>query len=590
MEQENRQSTVEIGKRNLNAENHWELLDLEDLRFEKPTVLCFSGNTTIKNEDANGLAKMVENYLGLMFTPKQDYHLFDHVDILGVKYAQLLKDTGHLNQSAVEQIANAIFSLLVDGRGQRLNLEQAKQNMSRITFFTFCAGNRELVKVIGTLNQKLADVGYEADEIHAINRASLEVSYAPQNIMYNCIPSVRVLSQDDDVVGMIHFNALEFSGVITESQFGQLNGIHLHQDAPGTFYGSANNKATAQSIQIISSGLVNTFFDSNQPNRKNDDHIIAVTARDHDWNLQPTIIDDVPHRSSNADCVSQMMAWALCKGVENSLQNFQADKYIPNDYWQELTSDFKSIINSYGHKKLSKNALRESMLRKNNFNFLREYKKLALAKQIHVPVSPEVVARELSNATKFKEVMIICEKYEYQHTDAIVSQLKFLTDEQKLILRIAQENKSLPQTDRHALFQQCTAELEQCDKSFPSVLKIMDRCDYQVGDFLPRMNYLTNGQKATLVDLYKIKTQALEMRNKYKMQYVQVPTFEEMVDTLNNADSLEDALAYLKKNDFLGVEYLLPEVQVLTSAEKNSILAIVGKQPQQTSEELGIEL
>ncbi len=590
MTQENNQSTVEIGKRNLNAENHWELLDLDNLKFEKPTVLCFSGNATLTNEDANGLAKMVENYLGLMFTPKQDYHLFDHVDILGVKYARLSKNIGCLDESAVEQIANGIFSLLVDGRGQRLNLQQAKQNMSRITFFTFCAGNQELVKVIGTLNQKLADVGYEADEIYAINRASLEVSYAPENVMYNRIPSVRVLSQHDGVVGMRHLYALRFGGVITESQFDQLNGIHLHQDAPGTFYGSTNDKATAQSIQIISSGLVNTFFDSNQPNRKNNDHMIAVTARDHDWNLQPTIIDDVPHRSSNADCVSQMMAWALCKGVENSLQNFQADKYLPNDYWQEFTSDFKSIINSYGHKKLSKNMLRESMLRKNDFNFLREQKKLDLAKQIHVPVSPEVVARELSNATKFKEVMIICEKYDYQHTAAIVSQLKFLTDEQKLILRIAQENKSLPQADRHVLFQQCITDLEQCDQSFPSVLKIMDRCDYQVSDFLPHMNYLTNGQKATLVDLYKIKKQALEMCNKYKMQYVQVPTFEEMVDTLNNANSLEDAIAYLKQNDFLGVEYLLPEVQVLTSPEKNSILAMAGKQTQQTAQELGIEL
>ena len=189
------QSIVEIGKRNLNAENHWELLDLDNLKFEKPTVLCFSGNATLTNEDANGLAKMVENYLGLMFTPKQDYHLFDHIDILGVKYARLSKNIGCLDESAVEQIANAIFSLLVDGRGQRLNLQQAKQNMSRITFFTFCAGNQELVKVIGTLNQKLADVGYEADEIYAINRASLEVSYAPENIMYNRIPSVRVLSQ-----------------------------------------------------------------------------------------------------------------------------------------------------------------------------------------------------------------------------------------------------------------------------------------------------------------------------------------------------------------------------------------------------------
>ncbi|MBR4418506.1 MAG: hypothetical protein IKT33_00715 [Clostridia bacterium] len=590
MTQENHQSTVEIGKRNLNAANHWERLDLENLKFEKPTVLCFSGNMTIENEEANGLAKIVENYLGLMFTPKKNYHLFDHVDIMGVKYAQVSKDTGCLNESAVEQIANAILSLLTDDMGQRLNLEQAKQNMSRITFFTYCAGNRELVKVIGVLNSKLASIGYERDEIIAINRASLEISYAPENLICNYIPSVRVISQNDDIVGLMHLDKFENGGVITYDQVSKLNGVHLHQDMPGKFYGRANKYATAESLQIISSGLVNSFFDSTNPERKINEHNLGITARDHNWNLQPTIIDKVPHRSYNADCVSQMISWSLCKGVENSLQNFQADKYIPNNYLHELSDDFKSIIKSYEHKKLSKNVLRESVFNKNKFDLMRETKKATLAESIKIDVSPEVVARELNNAKKFKEVMIICEKYDYQHTDAIVSQLKFLTDEQKLILRIAQENKSLPQVDFHVLYQQCTAELEQCDKSFPSVLKIMDRCDYQVSDLLPRMNYLTNGQKATLVDLYKIKKQALEMRNKHKMQYVPVPTFEEMVDTLNNANSLEDAIAYLKKNDFLGVEYLLPEVQVLTSTEKNSILAMAGKQTQQTSQELGIEL
>lgn len=57
-----------------------------------------------------------------------------------------------------------------------------------------------------------------------------------------------------------------------------------------------------------------------------------------------------------------MMAWALCKGVENSLQNFQAKKYIPNTYWQELIPDFKSIIHSFGRKKLSKNIIREKRI------------------------------------------------------------------------------------------------------------------------------------------------------------------------------------------------------------------------------------
>ena len=44
-----------------------------------------------------------------------------------------------------------------------------------------------------------------------------------------------------------------------------------------------------------------------------------------------------------------------------------------------------------------------------------------------------------------------------------------------------------------------------------------------------------------------------------------------------SSDSLEDVIDYIKQNDFLGVEYVLPEVQVLTEAEKNHILAMVGK-------------
>ena len=343
---------VEIGKRNLNAENHWELLDLANLRFEKPTVLCLSGDGTRTNQQANAFAKQAERHLDLMFSAQHNYRTLDQVDILGVKYAPLI---GTLTKPATKQLVDAMMKLCVDSNGNRLSLEQAKQNMSRLTFFTYCYGHSALNFIIFDLNKELAEVGYREDEIIAINNATSEVCYAPL-ATWNKVPSVRVISLRDNEMTLPLSNGL---GQFTDSQLHQLlNGVHLHQDAAGLMYGKTmdEDSNTAGSIQIISSGLLNSY--SGEIN----EHAVSLTARDQDWQLKPTNMYGEFYYAPNADCVSQMMAWALCKGVENSLQNFQAPKYIPNTYWQELIPDFKSIIHSFGRKKLSKNTICEKRI------------------------------------------------------------------------------------------------------------------------------------------------------------------------------------------------------------------------------------
>ena len=75
----------------------------------------------------------------------------------------------------------------------------------------------------------------------------------------------------------------------------------------------------------------------------------------------------------------------------------------------------------------------------------------------------------------------------------------------------------------------------------------------------------------------KAKFNRLRAKKKFSMiGNVDIPTYETMVSALNNANSWEDVLAYLQANDFLGVEHLLPEVQVLTPAEKETILKMAG--------------
>ena len=445
MDDIDRYAKVEIGKRNLQAENHWEILDLKNLKFEKPTVLCLPGNRAVTHQDANGLAKQVENHLDLLFKTKTGRHTLEQVDIISLKYPLCGEDRGRLTELATCQLADALLALVVDANGKRLDVESAKQKMSRVSFFTFCAGNHELQMILHLCNAAMAQLGYREDEIRAIYSATLEVSFAPLDHVVNYVPSVRVLSQRDDTIGFNHFHMLKAGGVLTKEQEDNLDGIYLHQDTPGKLYGFAHHANNAPSIQIISSNLLNAYS-GELPYDYPNEHYISLTARDQDWNLRPFHHGDEAYQSPNADCVSQMMAWALCKGVENSVQNFTAKTYVPNTYWNEMMDDLKSIIKSYDHEKLT--------------------------------ISP-------ARATAM-----------HQH----------------------------------------------------------------------------------------------EFELRKRQQTAPIPSFETMVNTLNHVNSWEEALAYLQEHNFFGVEYVLPEVQVLTATEKDALLVMAGKKPANTRPDLGIEI
>ena len=354
-------SEIEILKRVSDPEQrHRAWVDVDDLHFERPTVLCLSGNRATTNQQVDGFAKTAETNLDLLFKVKDEngnwIRPYDKADILSVKYSR----NGGFNYHAVQLLASALFELLVDDKGQRLSLDKAQQKMSRVIFFTYCAGNARLREVITCLNQKLATVGYRQDEIRAINGASLEVSYAPHAEFYNMIPSVRVISKQDDMIGPATFEMLEDGGVVNS----HFDGICLHQDMAGSgkLYGvssddyldlstksvSSYETVTAGSIQIISSKLVNTC------SRAINEHNVGILRRDKNWQLHPVMNrDGVTFRSPNADCVSQMTAWALCKGMENAMQNFTASHYVPNTYWHELMDDFQSILGDYRQTQLS---------------------------------------------------------------------------------------------------------------------------------------------------------------------------------------------------------------------------------------------
>ena len=247
----------EIGRRsnNPNYQHHWEFLNVDNLQFDKPTIICLSGSGATNNKAANGITKIVQNYLDLMFKTKDGKSAVDYVDIIGIKYARpnYYYSTNLMSSGFANHLTDAMVALMTDANGQRLPLEQAQQKISRITFFTYCHGKLLLNDLVNRFNKKLSEINYTTEEIAAINNACQEISFAPRISTENKIPSIHVISNHDSV------NNEVLKDIYTPQELNQLNGVTLHEDIPGNLYGKKCNNATAPSIQIISSHLLNAF-------------------------------------------------------------------------------------------------------------------------------------------------------------------------------------------------------------------------------------------------------------------------------------------------------------------------------------------
>ena len=348
MDSEQRYTINEIGRRNPNFPRQWEFLNIHHLEFKRPMVICLSGSGTTDNKLVNGVTKIIQNYLDLIFKTKDGKNAFDYIDIIGIKYARKDRTNyaeGYITEEFADKLTDALVDKLTNWNQCKLPLDCAKKKFAQITFFTYCYGKQVLDNLINLLSEKLVLAGYTSDEINAILGASKEISFAPYTCTENKIPSVHVISNHDPISSPILKN------LYTEQQLDELNGVTLHQDNSGCLYGQPCDTATAPSIQIISSKFINAYQVSN---KNLNDHNIKCISRDDNWNLKAYSLCDESKYPFNADCVSQMIAWALCRGVENSMQNFKSVNYVPYNHWQDLMPELQSIIDSYVPQKLTK--------------------------------------------------------------------------------------------------------------------------------------------------------------------------------------------------------------------------------------------
>lgn len=325
------------GMRNLDKKTHWQRLNLEQYSPNKPVVICIGGNGTTTESSANGMCKFVENYLQLLFKENGMNRVYDHVDIISAVYpVDGDSNKGEFSKSDTDYfVDNFLIKLLQDENDELVPLNEACRRLSQVTFFTFCRGHLEVDKIMHSFYKELRLLGYTQQECDIMMFALFEISFAP--LTYgSLIPIMFVDSKQDEMLNTAWKNKE------TSSHIGDdLNGIAIKHEKYGDplLSGVAVSEAVYDSIHVYSSRLRNDI--------EEDEHNLLLLFRDGGWNSQ---------YEPNADCVSQLIAWALSRAIENGIDNKKSKKFIPKKELEELIKELISIKNDFSEEQLmSKN-------------------------------------------------------------------------------------------------------------------------------------------------------------------------------------------------------------------------------------------
>lgn len=321
------------GMRNLDKANHWQRLNLGEYSSDKPVVVCVGGNGTISEDAANGVCKLVENYLQLLFKKNGVNRVYDNVDIISAVYPII--DGTEKGKFSKEDIDNFVDNFLIkriqNENDELLPLNEACRRLSGVTFFTFCRGHLEVDKIMRAFYKELKTLGYSRQECDILMFSTFEISYAP--LTYgSVIPAMFVDSKQDEMLNSAWKNKETAASIDKE-----LNGVAIKYERYGDplLSGVALSEAIFDAIHVYSSKLRN--------NVEGDEHSLSILARDGGWNAK---------YESNADCVSQIVAWALSRSVENGIDNKKSKKFIPKMPLEELIKELESIKEAFSEEEL----------------------------------------------------------------------------------------------------------------------------------------------------------------------------------------------------------------------------------------------
>lgn len=340
-------STYSFGKRDLQSENHWKPLPLNQFKIDKATVVCLGGNGTIIDRKTNNLCKLAESLMGIKVEAAQNPDTaYKDVNIVGFTYGTDLQDDniGNFSREECDEIASQLFlPLCTDQNGALLPVNESCKNFSLLTFFTHCYGADGLAGILSSLNNQLLDKGYSKDDIHLIFGQSMQVAYSPfHNDTW--VPTVRIDSMTDSFHRDLNCSYPAIYGH-------KLNGIESYVDKAGTFRGNKYPYTKHDTLSIYTSRLINTRENSDI-RYLIDEHTIYYLQRDEKWQSDGSSVwenngnDPWREKPQNLDVVSQTVGYALARSVANSINNANSTELIEKPSMEQMKTEMDTILQS----------------------------------------------------------------------------------------------------------------------------------------------------------------------------------------------------------------------------------------------------
>ncbi len=331
-----------------NLNNQWQVLDLDNFKINKPTVLVLGGNGTDSNMLANGYCKIVSSLLG---------NFINDVNILGINYNNI-DEYEDLKENA-DIISKKIFVPLVSKNNKKIDIKTACKNVRNITILAHCLGDTRANYIIENFKDDLHGLNYDNNEINLILEQIFLISYGINTYAgYNnrSIKCLNVISPNDTmwydsnkpwVKVFENLDKVKMS-IYDKNYIKYLLRIYNddkwdHIDKPITIFTMQSSKCfilQQNNIILIAPTALNK-------DENTDDHNIKILKRNSDWSINN-------EASSAGDTVSKLVACALCNSVANSMLNMQSDKFIPFNFQDNknipgLINQLEDIAHDYNY-------------------------------------------------------------------------------------------------------------------------------------------------------------------------------------------------------------------------------------------------
>ena len=176
------------GMHNVNARNHYEMIDLKSLSdLDEKIVFVFGGANTNDTRRANGMGKVLGSLIGDYFT--------NAAKVISVAYNNGSEYEAHQKHNASNFVKQLILPR-VSHDSKKIDVREACKNLRNIFLCGYCHGEEVISVIFQILNVELENLGYTKSECKEIQDQIFCLYYAAYPSFDH--KSLTVISATDD--------------------------------------------------------------------------------------------------------------------------------------------------------------------------------------------------------------------------------------------------------------------------------------------------------------------------------------------------------------------------------------------------------